>query len=115
MLSMDNPSMCRLGSFPQICSPPDRTQDFVSATLLFSGYTSSRFMLRRVSGEQRGGLSKFCVGSGGEHGEMNLICTYSGGIRTYLYLLASRCIYRITVINYMPSGVNLYYLASQNE
>src|ERR1041384_3965215 len=54
-LSMDSPSMCRLGSFPQICSPPDRTQDFVSATLLFSGYTSSRFMLRRVSGEQRGG------------------------------------------------------------
>src|SRR3954470_4505274 len=105
---MDSPSMCRLGSFPQICSPPDRTQDFVGATLLFSEYTSSRFMLRRVSGEQRRGAVEILRGSGGEHGEMNPICTYSGGIRTYLYLLDSRCICRITVINYMPSGVNLY-------
>ena len=35
-------------------------------------------------------LPKFCVGSGAEHGKTNPIYTYSGGIRTYLYLLACR-------------------------
>ena len=35
-------------------------------------------------------LPKFCIGSGVEHGKTNPIYTYSGGIRTYLYLLASR-------------------------
>ena len=35
-------------------------------------------------------LPKFCIGSGAEHGKTNPIYTYSGGIRTYLYLLACR-------------------------
>jgi hypothetical protein len=35
-------------------------------------------------------LPKFCIGSGVEHGKTNPIYTYSGGIRTYLYLLACR-------------------------
>ena len=39
-LSMDSMSMCRLGSFSQ-CSSPDRMQNFVRASLLFSRYTSS--------------------------------------------------------------------------
>ena len=38
----------------------------------------------------REALTKFCIGSGAEHGKMNPIYTYSGGIRTYLYLLACR-------------------------
>ena len=53
------------------------------------------------------GLAYANPGSRQDHGEMNPIFTYSGGIRTYLYLLASRCICRITVIN-MPYCVNLY-------
>ena len=35
-------------------------------------------------------LPKFRVASGAEHGKTNPIYTYSGGIRTYLYLLACR-------------------------
>jgi hypothetical protein len=38
----------------------------------------------------REALTKFCSGSGAEHRKTNPIYTYSGGIRTYLYLLASR-------------------------
>src|SRR4051812_12973860 len=48
-----------------------------------------RDVYQENSGEM---LPKFHVGSGAEHGKTNPIYTYSGGIRTYLYLLVCRLI-----------------------
>ena len=89
-LSMDSPSMCRLGSFSHmLCSGSDaefhQCLHVVLWVHILSAY--SRDVYQENSGEV---LPKFCVGSEVEHGKTNPIYTYSGGIRTYLYLLASR-------------------------
>ena len=53
------------------CSTPIRDRISVAPPMLFSGYTSSRPLSRRVFGEQRGGaaeiLSWIGVGQGNEH------------------------------------------------
>ena len=89
-LSLDSLSMCRLGSFSHmLCSGSDaefrQCLPVVLRVHILSAYC--RHMYQENSGEV---LPKFCVGSGAEHGKTNPIYTYSGGIRTYLYLLASK-------------------------
>ena len=93
-LSMDNPSMCRLGSFCRmLCSGSDaefrQCLPVVLRMHILSVYCGDVY--QENSGEV---LPKFCVGSGAEHGKTNPIYTYSGGIRTYLYLLACRLLGR---------------------
>src|SRR5215216_1189563 len=82
--------MCRLGSFSHmLCSGSDaeflQCLPVVLWVHILSAYC--RDVYQENSGEV---LPKFCVGSRAEHGKTNPIYTYSGGIRTYLYLLASR-------------------------
>ena len=89
-LSMDSPSMCRLGSFSHmLCSGSDaefcQCLPVVLRVHILSAYC--RDVYHENNGEV---LPKFCVGSRAEHGKTNPIYTYPGGIRTYLYLLASR-------------------------
>src|SRR6266566_8826906 len=89
-LSMDSPSMCRLGLLSlTLCSGSDaefrQCLPVVLRVHILSAYC--RDMYQENSGEV---LPKFCVGSGAEHGKTNPIYTYSCGIRTYLYLVASR-------------------------
>ena len=90
-LSMDNPSMCRLGSFSRmLCYGSDaefrQCLPVVLRMHILSVYCGDVY--QENSGEV---LPKFCVGSGAEHGKTNPIYTYSGGIRTHLYLVAGRC------------------------
>ena len=90
MLSMDSPSMCRLGSFSHmLCSGSDAEFHHCLPVVLRVHIVSAycRDIYQENSGEV---LPKFCVGSRVEHGKTNPIYTYSGGIRTYLYLLASK-------------------------
>ena len=82
--------MCRLGSFSHmLCSGFDaefcQCLPVVLRVNILSAYC--RDVYQENSGEV---LPKLCVGSGAEHEKPNPIYTYSGGIRTYLYLLASR-------------------------
>ena len=89
-LSMDSPSMCRLGSFSHMLWHGSNAEfrqclPVVLRVHILSAYC--RDVYQENSGEV---LSKFCVGSGAEHGKTNPIYTYSGGIMTYLYLFASR-------------------------
>ena len=90
MLSMDSPSMCRLGSFSHMLSSGSDAEfrqclPVVLRVHILSAYC--RDVYQENSGEV---LPKFCIGSGAEHGKTNPIYTYSGGIRTYPYLLACR-------------------------
>ena len=89
-LSMDSPSMCRLGLFSRmLCSGSDAEfRECLPVVLrmhMLSVYCEDVY--QENNGEV---LPKFCVASGAEHGKMNLVSTYSSGIRTYLYLLACR-------------------------
>ena len=89
-LSMDNQSMCRLGSFSHmLCSVSNaefrQCLPVVLRVHILSAYC--RDVYQENSGEV---LPKFCVISGAEHGKTNPIYTYSAGIRAYLYLLACR-------------------------
>ena len=82
--------MCRLGSFSlMLCSGSDaefrQCLPVVLRVHILSAYC--RDVYQENSGEV---LPKFCVRSEAEHGKTNPIYTYSGGIRTYLYLLACR-------------------------
>ena len=90
MLSMDIPSMCRLGSFSHMLSSGFGAEfrqclPVVLWVHILSAYC--RDLYQENSGEV---LAKFCLVSSGEHGKTNPIYTYSGGIRTYPYLLACR-------------------------
>ena len=89
-LSTDRLSMCRLGLFSHmLCSGSDaefhQCLPVVLRVHILCAYC--RDMYQENSGVV---LPKFCVRSGAEHGKMNPIYTYSGGIRTYIYLLESR-------------------------
>ena len=93
-LSMDSPSMCRLGSFSRmLCSGSDvefhQCLPVVLWVHILSVYCGDVY--QENSGEV---LPKFCVGPGPEHGKTSPIYTYSGGIRTYLYLLECRLLER---------------------
>ena len=82
--------MCRLGLFSLMlfsgCNAEFRQcLPVVLRVHILSAY--SRDVYQENSEEV---LPKFCVGSGAEHGKMNPIYTYSGGIRTYHYLLECR-------------------------
>lgn len=76
--------------FP-VCCAPDPMRNFVSASpIVLRVHTLSAYC-RDVYQENSGEvLPKFCVASGAEHGKTNPVYTYSGVIRTYLYLLARR-------------------------
>ena len=89
-LSMDSPSMCRLGSFSHmLCSGSNvefrQCLAVVLRVHILSAYC--RDVYQENSGEV---LPKFCVGSGAYLWKMNPVYTYSGGIRTYHYLLECR-------------------------
>ena len=89
-LSMDSPSMCRLGSFSHmLCSGSD-AEFRQCLPVVLRVHILSVYCRDVYQENSREVLPKFCVGSGAEHGKTNPIYTYSGGIRTYLYLLASR-------------------------
>ena len=89
-LSMDSPSMCRLGSFSRMLFSGSDAEfrqclPVIHRINILSVYC--RDVYQENSGES---VPKFCVGSRIEHGKTNPIYTYSGGIRTYLYLLACK-------------------------
>ena len=89
-LSMDNPSMCLLGSFSRMLwsgSDAEFRQCLPVVLLMHILSVYCGDVYPENNGEV---LPKFCVGSGAEHGKTNPLYTYSGGIRTYLYLLACR-------------------------
>ena len=76
--------------FP-VCCALDPMRNFVSASPGVLRVHILSAYCRDVYQENNGDvLPKFCVTFGAEHGKTNPIYTYSGGIRTYLYLLACR-------------------------
>ena len=87
---MDNTSMCRLGSFSRMLCSGSYAEFCQCLPVVLRVHILSAYC--RDVYQENGGevLPKFCVGSGAEHGKTNPIYTYSGGIRTYLYLLAFR-------------------------
>ena len=82
--------MCRLGSFSHMLYSGSDAEFRQCLPIVLGVHMLSTYC-RDVYQENNGEvLPKFCVGSGAEHGKMNPIYTYSGRIRTYLYLLAFR-------------------------
>ena len=89
-LSMDSPSMCRLGSFSHMLSSGSDAEFCQCLPVVLRVHILSAYCLDVYQENIREVLPKFCVGSRAEHGKTNLIYTYSGGIRTYPYLFPSR-------------------------
>ena len=72
-------------SFPVLYFGP--RQNFVSATSLFSGCTFSRLVVETCIWRTAGRCCQNFASDRSRAGETNTIYSYSGGIRTHLYLL----------------------------